>query len=156
MKPVIRGLITILLGVTYPVAIAHHSFRATFKADETISVEGIVTEFSFRNPHILIYMDVTDDEGKTTNWMSEGSAATNMRRNGWSKDSLKPGELIRVTGKSTHDGSPMVSIDQVDILNPANKSIVSVLLPRQDRGSENAASTSAAKPDLPLITLLIQ
>ncbi|MDB4511859.1 DUF6152 family protein [Arenicella sp.] len=97
-------------------ASAHHSFSATFKADEKTTVEGVITNFSFKNPHVLIHFDVTNDDGTTTEWASEGAAATNMRRQGWGADTFAVGERIRVTGDRTHDGSPMTSIDSVQVL----------------------------------------
>lgn len=112
---------------------AHHSFQATFKSDEEISVEGVVTDFRFKNPHVLIYMDVTNDDGSVTNWMSEGGSATGLRRRGWDRDSVPNGELVRITGNSTHDGSPMVSIQTVEFLDPESKMVVRTL--GEERGS---------------------
>jgi len=120
-------LLTLAFFVAATGANAHHSFQATFDSNSTIEVEGVVTKFSFKNPHINIYFDVTSDDGTVTNWMSEGSAATLMRRNGWSKETIQVGQLIKVTGNSTHDGSPMVSIGSVDVLNADDGSVVATL-----------------------------
>ena len=76
-------------------AIAHHSFQATFDSDETVTVDGVVKDFRFRNPHVLIYLDVTNDDGTVTTWMAEGSSATGWRRAGWKNGSLMPGERLR-------------------------------------------------------------
>ena len=123
---------------------AHHSFQATFKSDARIEVQGVVTKFSFRNPHIIVYLDVTNADGSTTNWMSEGAAATLMRRSGWDQDTIKAGDLIRVHGDSTHDGSPMVSIDSIDILDPEDRSIVRTV--GRDRSRDPAPTKAAALP----------
>lgn len=61
----IAVVLGLLLGCS--AANAHHSFAAIFKEGETIAVEGVVTSFSFKNPHILIYLDVTDENGAVTN-----------------------------------------------------------------------------------------
>ena len=114
-----------LLGLS--AANAHHSFAATFKEGENVAVEGVVTSFSFKNPHVLIYLDVTDADGTVTNWMSEGAAATNMRSRGWARDTFKAGDRIRIHGNPTHDGSPMVSIESVDILDPASGELIRTL-----------------------------
>lgn len=108
-------------------ALAHHSFSATFKSDETISVDGVVTEFRFRNPHVLIYLNTTNEDGSTTNWMAEGSSATGWRRSGWDKDDLKPGDMLRITGNSTIDGSPMVSIEEFALLDVSGKNVIAEL-----------------------------
>ena len=98
-------------------ASAHHSFSANFKINDKITVTGTVTKLSFRNPHVLLYFNVTNDDGTSTRWVSEAGSATNMRRKGWSRDSFKAGDLVRVTGDRSHDGSPMTSIDTVQILD---------------------------------------
>jgi len=121
-KIIMMFFASVALLTTYSVS-AHHSFSATFSAGDKITVEGVVTEWSFKNPHVLVYFDVTNDDGTVTNWVSEGAAATNMRRNGWSADTFTPGEIVRVTGDRTHDGSPMTSIDTVLVLD-ANGEIV--------------------------------
>lgn len=97
-------------------AFAHHSFSATFNSDKEITVRGIVTDFRFRNPHIIIRMDVTDADGGITNWAAEGSSATTWRRGGWQPDSIKPGDKLGIVGNTTKDGSPMVSIEQFGFL----------------------------------------
>lgn len=111
----------LLLGAT---ADAHHSFAATFKADAVISVEGVVTEYRFKNPHVLVYLDVTNDDGSVTPWVSEGSSATSKRRDGWNRDTIQAGQKIRITGDSTHDGSPMVSMETVEFLDANNGAVV--------------------------------
>lgn len=111
---------------------AHHSFAATFKSDETNTVEGIVTDFRFSNPHVVITLDVTNEDGSTTNWMAEGGAATGWRRAGWANDSLNEGDMLRITGSATHDGSPMVSIQSMTMLNPVTGVVMGSLSSNQD------------------------
>lgn len=113
-------------------SLAHHSFAATFKSDEINTVEGIITDFRFRNPHVLIYLDVTNEDGSVTNWMAEGSAATGWRRSGWANDSLQVGEMLRVTGSATIDGSPMVSIGEFALLDPRTKEVTSELFANEN------------------------
>ena len=120
-----------------PYTLAHHSFSATFQENAKITREGVVTKFSFRNPHVLVYFDVTNDDGSITNWVSEGGAATLMRRRGWSKDSITPGDTIRVFGDSTHDGSPMTSIDSIDIIDPQSREVLTALVEQEGQGQEN-------------------
>lgn len=103
---------------------AHHAFSATFIKDQKISVQGVVSRYSFRNPHVLVYFDVTNDDGSVTGWVSEGNSATLLRRSGWDASSFQSGDIIRVTGDSTHDGSPMTSIDYVEILDPQSFAVV--------------------------------
>ncbi len=90
-------------------------------------VEGVVSSFSFKNPHVLIYLDVTNADGSVTNWMSEGAAATNMRNRGWARDTFGAGDRIRIHGNPTHDGSPMVSIESVDILDSDSGDVIKTM-----------------------------
>jgi len=131
----------LLLGAT---ANAHHSFAATFRADAVISVEGVVTEFRFKNPHVLVYFDVTNEDGTVTQWVSEGSSATGKRRDGWDRNTIQAGQLVRITGDSTHDGSPMVSMESVEFLD-ANSGAVARTL-----GEEPDAETAEPIVTLPL------
>lgn len=135
MKQQTRAILVTIAAICSSAASGHHSFQATFRSDETIQVEGVVTDYRFYNPHILVYLDVTNADGTTTNWMSEGAAATLMRRSGWDKDTLHRGDLVRVNGNSTHDGSPMVSIDTIDVLNPDDGSVARVLRRERERGT---------------------
>jgi hypothetical protein len=118
-------VLPVLLTVT--TANAHHSFAATFKADAVISVEGVVTEFRFKNPHVLVYLDVTNEDGSVTQWVSEGSSATGKRRDGWDRNTIQAGQKIRITGDSTHDGSPMVSMEAVEFLDANSGAVVKTL-----------------------------
>jgi hypothetical protein len=99
---------------------AHHSFAATF-TDKIIIVEGAVERVKFTNPHVIIYFTVTDEAGEETTWLAEGGSATSLRNSGWDKSTLSKGDYIRVTGPSTRNGSPMVSMQDdgsVELLDP--------------------------------------
>lgn len=130
-KLLLATLFACLLGLS--AANGHHSFSATFKDGEKIAVEGVVTKFSFKNPHILIYLDVTSADGSVTNWMSEGGSATGKRNEGWDRDTFKVGDHVRIHGDPTHDGSPMVSIDSVDILDAASGEIIKTMGRNRDQ-----------------------
>jgi hypothetical protein len=142
----IRFFILLSVALGSASVYAHHSFQATFTSDAKIDVEGVVTKFSFRNPHIIVYLDVTNADGTVTNWMSEGAAATLMRRAGWDRNTVKPGDLIRVHGDSTHDGSPMVSIDSIDVLDSETHAVVRTLSRSRGGRDEGYTEKAAAMP----------
>ena len=52
-------------------ALAHHGSSISYQLDKTITLDGIVTEWDYRNPHPQIYFDVKDDQGRVTHWVSE-------------------------------------------------------------------------------------
>jgi len=107
----VRWLGLLALGLTLSVAPAqaHHSFAATF-TDDIIVVEGVVERVKFSNPHVIVYFDVTDDNGNVTQWLAEGGSATSYRNRGWDQETIGPGDYVRLTGASTRNGSPMVSM----------------------------------------------
>jgi hypothetical protein len=86
-------------------ALAHHSFAAQFDGDKPVVLRGAVTKVDWRNPHIWVYLDVRDADGKVTKWECEGGAPNALTRQGWSREHLKLGEDITVEGWRAKDGT---------------------------------------------------
>jgi len=101
-----RGLTacTMLLAAVLPV-LAHHSFEAEYDFHKPMKVTGIVTKMEWMNPHAHFYVDVKDASGKVTNWNFELGAIPVLLKQGWRKDSLKPGDQITVEGYLPKDGT---------------------------------------------------
>ena len=74
------------------VADAHHSAAPHFDLEQEVSLQGVITELKFVNPHAYFYFDVSDEVGTTVNWRCEISAATGLKRLGWTAESLLPGQ----------------------------------------------------------------
>ncbi len=79
-------------AIAAPVS-AHHS-RAVFDLDTYIAVEGVVTEITWGNPHMWVFLDVTDESGKIVKWGIEGPAATAAVQSGLSPRLLKVGARV--------------------------------------------------------------
>ena len=84
-------------------AYAHHSFAATYFVDQTIKIEGPVTSFLFRNPHSFIKMDASDDKGQMQSWSIEWGGGAQLSQSNISRDTLKPGDRVIVTGNPGRD-----------------------------------------------------
>lgn len=84
---------------------AHHSFAAEYDAKKQVHLEGVVTQMEWINPHTWIHIDVTDADGKVTNWMVEGGSPNILLRRGFNKGSLEKGQKITVDGFQAKDGS---------------------------------------------------
>jgi len=80
----------------------HHGTPLYYGKD-TITLHGTITEFAFVNPHSQIYFDVKDEKGAVQHWAAECASPGLLRRNGFNRDSLKPGDQVTITvhpGKS--------------------------------------------------------
>ncbi len=97
------GLLTIS-GPTF----AHHS-SALYDQEREITLTGTVTEFRLTNPHMQILFDVKTDQGNIEHWRSNGDNPVNLRRRGWNRNTIKPGDQITVSGHPVKDGRPLMS-----------------------------------------------
>ena len=97
------GALAILL-VARPVS-AHHSFAAQYDRQKSVTLKGKVTKVEWANPHVYFYIEVTDDSGTVATWAVENGPPTSLFREGWRRDTLKPGDLITVEGFRAKDGS---------------------------------------------------
>jgi hypothetical protein len=94
-----RALLAAAVWATASTAVhAHHSQQPFFKMDENLEIRGVVARFEFTNPHPIIYLDVTDETNAVVQWQIEGPTAVYLTRNGWSADSIVPGDRIAVRG----------------------------------------------------------
>lgn len=91
----------------------HHSNAPVYELSRVITVEGVVTEFRFVNPHTMISMDVTDETGKVVKWTVEAGGQLQLAEAHWTATSIKRGDRITVTGNPTHTGSPRVWFQQL-------------------------------------------
>ncbi|HET9830788.1 MAG TPA: DUF6152 family protein [Vicinamibacterales bacterium] len=80
-----------------PAASAHHS-QSEYDLRGKVEVEGTVTKVEWRSPHAWVYLDVTNDKGEKVNWSFELPSPVTLMRRGWTRDSLKPGDHIKVAG----------------------------------------------------------
>jgi hypothetical protein len=80
-----------------PTAWAHHS-QSEYDLTSKVDVEGVVTKVEWRSPHAWIYVDVTNDKGEKVNWNFELPSPVTLMRRGWTRDSLKPGDRVKVGG----------------------------------------------------------
>lgn len=85
--------------------VAHHAFAAVFDANKPIKLTGVVTKVEWQNPHAWFYVDVKDETGKVTNWGLELGSPNGLIRAGWTRNSLKVGDVVAVEGARARDGS---------------------------------------------------
>ena len=114
MKIKHAGKITLLVGLMAiaSVAFAHHG-TANYDTTKSVTVKGSVTEFRFINPHVIIIMDAKDETGKVQNWQGELTSPNRLSRAGWTKSSIKLGDVITISGYPTKSGSTEIWIQKV-------------------------------------------
>jgi hypothetical protein len=95
MKTLGIAAATLLTAAWPALATAHHS-PAVFDRTRDITIEGVVTEFKWGNPHSWIHLDVTDAEGSVASWSVEMNPAGLLARRGWRASTLKPGDKVAV------------------------------------------------------------
>ena len=113
----------LLLLAVLPAA-AHHSQTAFYDPARKVEVVGTVAQFHFKNPHVVIVVDAADERGTKVQWQVEMGSTTLLTRQGWTPESIKQGDPIKVVGQpsraeGTHgiccaqisraDGSPFVA-----------------------------------------------
>ncbi|MCP5144633.1 MAG: hypothetical protein H6978_07395 [Gammaproteobacteria bacterium] len=109
LRSLSSGVIVLLSALP---AAAHHSF-AEFDLTQTIEVHGVVEEVWFNNPHIHYYLSATAEDGSQVSWDIYGSAPNNLVRQGWTRDSVKAGDVVTMVGNPAKQGVPRISLVKV-------------------------------------------
>ena len=92
--------------------LAHHG-RSNYDVSSTATVKGVVTEFEWINPHALIHLDATDETGKVEKWIAETNSPNILNRQGWTKNTVKPGDQITLVGHRVKGDSPYINFSKI-------------------------------------------
>lgn len=103
------------LGISFPVS-AHHG-RAGYDSAKISTVKGTVAAVEFANPHVLVHLDVKGSNGSVEKWVVEGTSPNMLVREGWAKNTVKPGDEITATGHPAKDGSKALRIEKLVLSN---------------------------------------
>ena len=96
----------LVLALAAPVW-AHHSFSSEYDSNKPVNVKGAVTKIEWLNPHVYFYIDVRDEQtGQVVNWAFEMGAPAVIQRNGWTRNTMKIGDMVIVTGSLAKSGKP--------------------------------------------------
>lgn len=84
---------------------AHHSFAAEYDSTKPVKLTGAVTKFDWTNPHVYFFIDVEDETtGRVTNWAFEMAAPSALKPSGWTRTTMKIGDVVTVDGTRAKDG----------------------------------------------------
>lgn len=102
------ALSVLAVGLSISVAplFAHHGRGATYDMKKQTTLKGTVTEVNWRNPHVVIYMDVKEPNGNVVNWAFENSSVSTLARQGYSRNSLRIGQEITAVVNPSVQGAP--------------------------------------------------
>ena len=90
---------------------AHHSWPVNLS--QLVTVKGTVTEIMWGNPHPMITLEVRTNDGGIEKWLVGGPAVSRMEANGWTKTTVKPGDVITGIGYQFADGQKIVRLEKV-------------------------------------------
>src|SRR5215471_3499654 len=139
MRPAALGLfsIVVVFVTTLPLA-AHHPIAAKFDPNQTVTLNGTVVGIDWANPHVHLFVDIKGTNA-ITNWAIELESPIDLKKNGWSKDTLKIGDVITVQGIPARDGSKQAWANSVTIAN-TNRTIFTAT------GTQPARANRSPKP----------
>ena len=96
LRHTLTGLLLLIFAVVP--ATAHHNTGALFNLDERVTIEGVVTRYEWKNPHLYFYVETNNNAGTLESWRVEAGPLALMRRIGWTRNTLSPGDKVVVTG----------------------------------------------------------
>jgi hypothetical protein len=99
-----------------PALVAHHGYAA-YDTEKKITLKGTVTSWLWANPHCVLGLDVADESGQVVHWGAETENPSTMSRQGWTMQSLKPGDQITLTVLQVKNGKPIGRIVEVVLAN---------------------------------------
>ena len=96
---IVAALSVVVVLVEGVPAVAHHASGPFYDPDKRVEAIGTVTKFVFRNPHSFLFIDSQGDGGEIVHWEIEMGTAVSMSRRGWTAETIKAGDEIKVVGQ---------------------------------------------------------
>ena len=100
-------LSTLVIALFPWLLLAHHGTSNYETTANTITLDGVVTEFHWSNPHVYVLFDVTSEDGTVVHWAGEMNSPGVLRNAGWSRNTLKVGDKITATLRPNKFGTPV-------------------------------------------------
>ncbi len=106
MRNRLAMVFAVVVGLSVSAPLFAHHGGATLYTDRTVTLTGTVKTWYWSNPHVLLSITVTGDDGEAVDWIAELQAPNTIRPLGFLKNSFKPGDEVTVTLQPTKNGSP--------------------------------------------------
>jgi hypothetical protein len=117
----LKAALTIIVVAVSGLAYAHHSFASEFDENKPVTLEGKVTRVEWMSPHAYFSIEVDTARGKTTNWDLELGSPNALQRAGWTRNTLKPGDRVKVRGYQARDRSTLANA--IDVRLPDGRRV---------------------------------
>src|ERR1017187_8566062 len=111
MKMRVFGLLALVTIACIP-AFAHHSLAAVYDKKKPVTLKGTVTKFDWTNPHVFVFLDVAD-----VSWAVEFPSRVELKRDGWTQESIKIGDLVTIDASLARDGGKQANAKVVILAN---------------------------------------
>jgi hypothetical protein len=105
------GTLVISLVASAGPVFAHHAWPVSYS--KLVTVKGTVAEFTWANPHPMMALDVRTADGTMEKWSVGGPALNRMEGNGWTRNTVKTGDVITATGYQFADGQKVIRLEKV-------------------------------------------
>lgn len=110
-------LFAVAVGLLMSVPLAAHHGSAAFDVGKKVTLKGTVKEWAYLNPHCLLTLEVTGDDGKVVQWVVETQAPNVVFPVGYRKDSFKAGDQVTIIAEPVKNGRPIGRILQATLAN---------------------------------------
>lgn len=98
---------------------AHHAVAGVYDLNKEIVLEGRLQKLNYRNPHANLILEVPNDDGTMTEWTLTTASTQVLGRAGVNRDSIKPGEFLRITALPARNGNPSGFIRRLELSDRA-------------------------------------
>ncbi len=112
-------------GLFARAGLAHHAIAAKFDPDQSMTMTGIVTLVDWRNPHVHVFFNVPKRDGGIENWAVELESEIALQKSGWTVDSVRPGDKLKVQGIVARNGTRQIWGESVTLVGTGRKVLYS-------------------------------
>jgi Family of unknown function (DUF6152) len=105
----------VITALAVPAAWAHHSAAAEYSSSKLLVLKGTITKVEWRNPHVYCHLEVKNPGVATTDWYLEMASPNGMQRQGWTANTMKPGDVVTVEAFAAKDHPTLAKVHRIKV-----------------------------------------